>query len=338
MDYQTDSSHDCAWVPIAITLASAINFALKKSYPSTHQMFPVIWEALDLARLGVPEDLENISKDPIKNWMPGKNWGDDSEHQNVNDVVAMMAYRKMSADFVETFDPAYNPREAAESPFRRFIDPKGYGLQIPPPSSCLKGMKPENFLKTQCNNCGQHRHSAQDCLSRRRSIPVCNYPHTDVPDLAPHSSCFCPVLHFRCHQCTGMGHHQKAHESKEFTPRELRQIFFQHAHLGFVSSLPFLALIPEVMPRIGSNHFVGGFLGRPFRHDAITRYQLGIGAEVCAAYAGPQVGYEDRDQMVAVKLDLIKKNAEADDLLDMVPIPKDLLEGLLKQRNKKLEG
>ena len=95
-------------------------------------MFPVIWEALDLARLGVPEDLENISKDPIKNWMPGKNWGDDSEHQNVNDVVAMMAYRKMSADFVETFDPAYNPREAAESPFRRFMDPKGCGLQIPP--------------------------------------------------------------------------------------------------------------------------------------------------------------------------------------------------------------
>ena len=337
MDDQTNCSHDCAWVPIAITLASAIKFALKRSYPSTYQMFPVIWEALALVSLRVPEDLENISNDPVKNWMPGKNRHAEMEHQNVNDVVAMQAHRRMSADFVEIFDPAYNPKEAAESPVQLFIDPKGFRLYLPP-ATVLKGMKPEKLLKTQCNNCGQHRHSAQECLSRRRSIPVCNYPHDDVPDLPPHSICFCPVLHFRCLECTGRGHYQIVHERKEFTPRELRQRFFEHAHLGYISSLPFLTLIPEAMPWIGSNHFVGGFLGRPFRHDAITRNQLGISAEICAAYAQPQLGYEDRDEMVAVKLDRIKKNAEADDPQDIVPIPKTLLQGVLKQRNKKLEA
>ena len=338
MDHQTNSSHDFAWVPIAITLASAINFALKRSYPSTHQMFPVIWEAIELVRLRVPEDLENISRDPIKNWMAGMDFPEEIKHRNVNDAASMQGHRKMSADFVEIFDPAYNPKEAAMWPFQFFVDPNRNRIRLPFARS-LKESKLHLLLESICKNCGVHRHTAQTCPDLKGQLPVCNYPHDNVSDLPPHSIHFCPILHHFCDICPGTGHHNSVHLRKDYTMRELRERFFQHAHLGYLTSLPFLNLIPMAQSRISTCHFRGGFLGMDFRRDSITRYQLGLGAQECAPYLRQSRSkLLDRDQLVAVKMDLIKKNAAADDPRDIVPIRRDILNVVQKKHNEELDS
>lgn len=327
-------TQDYAWVPLAITMASAINFAVKRGYPDSKQMFPVIWEAVDLVRLRVPEDLDQLSNDPIRNWMVGMICDEDEEHRNVNHVLSMLRFRRMSADFVETFDPSFNPIEAAMYPYQLFLSPTS--RVILPPPRFLKCDNIESYLEVYCKTCGTMKHTGHRCREQRGKQPVCNYPHEDALLPSVHPTKFCPELHHCCLDCRVLGHHESVHEKRNLTLRELRERFFQHAHLGFLTSLPYLFLIHEVQSKLRNFHFRTGFLALTMNHDAITRYQLGIGPKECAHFAKPYNSYEDKDDMVALRTELIRLNAETDNPEYIFPIPRNIFRDILKARNEYL--
>ena len=312
-------------VPTAVTLASALHFGLKRGYPDDKQMFPVIFEAIDLVRNRVPEDLEDLAADPIKNWMVGIP-GLGEKHRTVNDPRALLSFRLMRADFVEVFDPNFNPREAAKVPFRLFVDPDGERVCLPCSNSIRKGKG--YIFKGRCNNCGKFAHQTHHCPELRNGqSPVCVYPHDGVPDLRPHSTRLCPILHHACLICRVKGHSRDVHVWQNFSHRELRERFFQHAHLGLLTSLPYLSLFPEARAKMIKAHWRGGYRADSFNRDLITRYQLGISGDTNLSLV-PDRAQRDREdavQLVAADLEAVKRHADADDPRDTKPIPADLL-------------
>ena len=316
-----------AWVPMAITLASALNFAIKRGYPSDKQMFPVIWEAIDLTRNRVPEDLTLLSSNPLQNWMVGTiSQKLNEEHRRVNSARAVLQHRMMSADFVEIFDPSFNPGEAALTPSGIYIDPATKSLDLPGPSELWKDRP--TMIKDNCRNCGKLDHKMETCPELGGNVVNCIYPH-DGLYLPAHSTRMCPYLHSFCSGCMTAGHREQVHAKPEFTLRELRERYFRHAHLGLITSIPYLVLIPEAASKTQflSAHWRAGYQGLLFYSDPITRYQLGIGAEECLAITEQffkDGGQRDRAQLAAVKLALVRRNAEAEHLGDIVPVPKEM--------------
>ena len=101
--------------------------------------------------------------------------------------------------------------------------------------------------------------------------------------------------------------------------------------------MPYLTLFSEARAMMNSVHWRGGYQGLQIRRDPITRYQLGI-TEYIDFALDPDLAERnqaDRAKLVAVKAELVKRNAEADDPRDMKPIPRDLLkqekENMVKQ-------
>ena len=328
---------DNVLVPIAVTQASALHFGLKRGYPEDKQMFPVIWEAIDLVRNRVPEDLVDLASDPLKNWMAGMTPEcREKRHRTVNEAGTLLGFRRMCADFVEVFDPSFDLHEAAKVPHRLFVDTQGERLELPAAKSVTANWNA--LLEERCKNCAKSEHEIEQCPELKDGqAPVCVYPHDGVPDLPPHSTRLCPILHYYCLICMVQGHHPEVHVRQDFSHRELRERFFQHAHLGLLTSMPYLTLFPEARAMMNSVHWRGGYQGLQIRRDPITRYQLGI-TEYIDFALDPDLAERnqaDRAKLVAVKAELVKRNAEADDPRDMKPIPRDLLkqekENMVKQ-------
>ena len=307
------------WAPIAVVLASALNFAVKRGYPDDKQMFPVIWEAIDLVRCKVAEDLENISPDPILNWMVGYFYGD---HQTVNLSNELLKFRRMRADFVEVFDPAYDAREAAKVAKGFYMDPPK--ARPFPKSHLVRVKKGASYFDGFCISCEKNQPQFCTCPKSGNDGQLCQYPLYHTQDMLPHNVSFCPVLHRYCRHCATRGHNLVDHQRGEFTVREMREIFFQHAHQGIYTCIPFLVLVPNLSEKVTffSRHWSFGYQSLLFRSDPITRYQLGIDGKNVLELSKLFFRDNTRAKLVGLKLELIRKNAEADNLEDFRPVPK----------------
>ena len=320
-----DPTLDKVWVPMATTLASAINFGEKRGYPDDKQMFPVIWEAIDLTRMKAPGDLDCLSPNPIDNWMVGMPLENPSDGpRTVNTCKNIVKFKRMAADFAEVFDPAFDPQEAAQYPLEIFTSPKEGKLLLPTVQQ-LRATRLQSLLQHLCFHCGKYQHSASKyCPVFSGKKPVCIYPHDNIPGLPPHSTSCCPILHQYCHICLTRGHSHKVHESRLFSLRELRERYFRHAHQGVYTSIPYLILAPDLSSKLvfQSNHWLTGYQNQTFCSDPVTRYQLGINSKKCEEIAGMFLYDTNRAHLIEKKMKLLQRNADADDIRDFTPVPK----------------
>ena len=320
-----DAALDKVWVPMATTLASAIYFGVKRGYPADKQMFPVIWEAIDLTRLKAPGDLEGLSPNPIENWMVGMPLESPSDGpKTVNTCKLIVRFRRMAADFAEVYDPAFDPEKAAQFPLELFTGAKEERLFLPTMQQ-LKSKRTQSLIQHLCLLCGKYQHSGgRNCPEFSDKQPVCIYPHDNIPGLPPHSTSCCPILHHYCRICLTRGHSHEVHESRLFSLRELRERYFRHAHLGVYTSIPYLVLTPDLSSKLvfQSNHWLTGYQNLTFRSDPVTRYQLGIDSKKCEEIAGTFLYDTKRANLIEIKMKLVERNADADDVRDFRPVPK----------------
>ena len=320
-----DAALDKVWVPMATTLASAIYFGVKRGYPADKQMFPVIWEAIDLTRLKAPGDLEGLSPNPIENWMVGMPLESPSDGpKTVNTCKLIVRFRRMAADFAEVCDPAFDPEKAAQFPLELFTGAKEERLFLPTMQQ-LKSKRTQSLIQHLCLLCGKYQHSSgRNCPEFSDKQPVCIYPHDNIPGLPPHSTSCCPILHHYCRICLTRGHSHEVHESRLFSLRELRERYFRHAHLGVYTSIPYLVLTPDLSSKLvfQSNHWLTGYQNLTFRSDPVTRYQLGIDSKKCEEIAGTFLYDTKRANLIEIKMKLVERNADADDVRDFRPVPK----------------
>jgi hypothetical protein len=150
-------------VPLAIVCAAALKFVEDRKLPDSTLIFPIMWEGLDLVWMKVPEELVNISEDPQETWIAHK---PDrfvySRHQRLNDCRELTFLRRAQADFVEVYEPFYNPGAQAAEMYKMYLDPRGRRWDLPL-KKIAKGGSVPGFLAGHCANCRSPYHGNRRC-------------------------------------------------------------------------------------------------------------------------------------------------------------------------------
>jgi len=320
-------------VPLAIVCAAALKFVEDRKLPDSTLVFPIMWEGLDLVRMKVPEELVNISEDPQENWVAHKPDGFVySRHQRLNDCRELTFLRRAQADFVEVYEPFYNPGAQAAEAYEMYLDPRGRRWYLPLKKIAKGGAVP-GFLAGHCATCGSPYHSNRRC-DRTETIRACDYEHDDARDLQPHTALACPVLHNYCGECFMRGHDPSAHEKRTATQRELRQRFLAQQPHGLRTSVLLLAHRPGGKERMISSHWRFGLLGQSFRRDAVSRFHLRLRRDVQLGFNKARIRREgeERSEALQEKIDLVQFNASLENPLVAVSIPRFIVNESARKR------
>jgi len=146
--------------------------------------------------------------------------------------------------------------------------------------------------------------------------------------LPPHSTIMCPILHHLCTVCKSRGHHERVHVSRSHTLRELRERFFQTAHKGALTAVPFLTLLKDLLPKLTRSQWRLGYRGTNYRADPVMRAFLGLDTRVVFSTQPKEVIEQERKIWVkgfAAKMERVRRNAEAKDLSEVEPINRDVI-------------
>ena len=321
-------------IPCAYLLMVTWDFARSRGLPDDHPAMGILHEALDLCRGRDPNDFQrNLepSLRPKNWWFAHHGTGTAKDRMRLPaDCIETVLMRRTFADFIEPVNIG-NPREIANQIYDRF-----FGKDPVPFPTLQEVNKDIRFTLTvlRCICCGARDHTT-DCS--KVPEPECKYEHDGEQALKPHTTEFCPILHNYCGMCFTVGHHERVHYDSRFlkTGRELRERYFRFMATGAYTSLPFLALHPEGAKKLNAAHWRRSYDGRNHRQSPITRYMLGIGQPELnilgansAKHPSAKTRVEDRDK----QLQLVRDNIEKTRLGQTVPLPRDFMENLERER------
>jgi len=253
-------------VPFAILLRAAINRAEKLGIELDSNILPLCHEALDLVKsLHLSsEGKRRIGKEIADNWRPVVRQDGEERvipHSNgLNDVKLVNEMRTSRSDL---FEPAFEKNKGpSEEELTRVVRSHWLKRDLPTRGMMSNNLWPTLLRQNICWNCGSDQHNLRSCQKR---LETCRYPHYNTggkpkprPDpknpgvmlpprksniQGPHSILMCEELHHFYSRCRKRGHHVEAHNF--LGQRELIQMFQKNCHLGLLTCLPFLELIPE---------------------------------------------------------------------------------------------
>jgi hypothetical protein len=121
------------------------------------------------------------------------------------------------------------------------------------------------------------------------------------------------------------------------TGRELRERYFSFMAVGAYTSLPYLAFHPEGYKHLTGAHWRRSYDGKSYRQATITRFVLGVGPALHEKLSG-QASHRQRGKLCEPErerqLQAIRENIERAGSGGTVPLPRDLLMGLQKQKRE----
>ena len=313
-------------VPLAIACACVVRFAKDRKLSSEFPAFPILWEAFDLARMKVPDDLCEISDIPLENWiakLPDKS--SFAHASRLNSCREVTNFRKSCADFTEVYEDLFSTRLRQEHSLSMHIRGEETKPSLPTRKEANSN-KVDEMLSVRCRCCGHPEHGTYDCPKRELGKPLtCKYEHDGLPVPVPHAVSTCPILHRYCSSCFTRGHDASAHVNLQFTQREFRERFLRNQHLGVFTSIPVLAVSSKYRDMMVSDHFRFGLLAQTFRRDALSRFFLSISPSTFLSDAPRRIIEANADQhanWVQEKLDIISFNATMTDPAETIPVPR----------------
>jgi hypothetical protein len=184
-----------------------------------------------------------------------------------------------------------------------------------------------SLIQGRCGSCGRPEH-IRDCP--KVAQPSCAYDHDGETALRPHQTEFCPILHKYCGVCQAVGHHERAHTDGPYrkTNLELRLRYFRFMATGAYTSLPYLVFHPEGYRSLSVSHWCSSYDGRRFRHAAISRNALGLGADEVARMEEKSARQREHQNWAtdrAQQLEIIRQNILKADTGETVPMPRDFM-------------
>lgn len=321
-------------LPLAIACAAVLEFAEARNLDEDSQGYPILWEALDLVRGKVAEDLE-VSSTPIENWVAGETVAEHQKHRKLNDARELTFLRQAQADFVEEF---YDVKEKIGEVFSMYVKSDRRVFRLPPKEVARRNQV-RAYLAKACAGCGSDLHPVRRCPKVGKEGLYCPYPHDGQDQFEAHTLRTCPALHSFCGICYIRGHHRSVHKEKIFTQRELRHRFHTFQAAGLLTSIPLLAADNLGRVLMNGQHFRFGLTSLPFRRDSIERHMLCIppGTQLGRDEERAEEEGRSRSRHLAKKIGALRENAQLSNPLLAPPIRRRLVdeEMLLEQRTRK---
>jgi len=247
---------------LATVFEAVLRRAVHLHYHETDDVFPLIWEALSLARGVGQEDFKVLDQDENRNWIAGSH-NISAGCDRLNSARGIAKFRQAEGEFVcET-------RKQIDRATRHELALKLYGNAPLPGGKVYRQKSVAKMLEAYCANCGEKDHKIAVCPEPKSE---CKYEHGCAGDKGPHSTLMCPVLHNECPGCFTRGHVGAEHEVGSRMTFQLRDDFLHSQHLGKFTCAPLIADKAGQKERVHTAHWILGSTTMPLNKCAADAY------------------------------------------------------------------
>ena len=260
-------------LPILVLLRSAELRAKSMGYHQDDDIFPIVRLALDLTRNVSKVNTDDLlQENPASNWYPPLRWIKTKPNdRGLNDAIKVTRIQMAQDDYIaQTFSPGSEPcqEDLVQTATRLWMNKKLPSHSATYATNELMSQE----LRRRCTNCGEQNHVMDKCPSLS-TFQDCQYDHCGE-EFAKHSITMCPSLHYSCTKCHVRGHREIAHGIRD--PLQTKTMFQRHQHLGALTCIPYLALVPEAKHRLVYYHWgLGLYLG-PLQNCPGNAYRIGV--------------------------------------------------------------
>jgi hypothetical protein len=307
-------------LPILVLLRSAELRAKSMGYHQSEDIFPIVRLALDLTRNVSKVNTDGLlQENPSSNWYPPLRWIKTRPNdRGLNDAVKVTRIRMAQDDHLDqTFPAGCGPsrQELVQTATRLWENKKLPSHSVTYATNELLSQE----LKTRCSNCGEKGHTMEKCTGIS-SFKNCQYDHCGE-EFPQHSITMCPALHHSCTKCHVRGHTEFAHGIRD--PLQTKNMFQRHQHLGALTCIPFLALVPEIKHRLVYYHWGLGLNLGSLQNCPGNAYRIGV-YEPLLNFGG-KTNKEEKTRQIAAKcqraraIRIAEHNIEIDDEEFYVP-------------------